>query len=145
MRRAFRLRLWLGLAIAVSAVPGLRGATYLPLPDRELAEKSPVIVHARVVEREVRLEAVNGVDHPFTLTTLRAIEVLKGSIPDVFEVRLPGGVIGELAWGIPGTPQFSKDGEAVLFLAPREKAGPAVYGLTEFGLSKFDVLQDQSG
>jgi hypothetical protein len=145
MRSAFRSRIWIALTIAASVAPLLRGATYLPLADKDLADKSPVIVHARVIDQEIRLEPVNGVNHPFAVTTLRAIEVLKGSVPDVFEVRLPGGVIGELAWWIPGTPQFSKDGEVVLFLAPREKAGPEVYGLTEFGLSKFDVLQDPSG
>ncbi|HKF43927.1 MAG TPA: hypothetical protein VKG01_12555 [Thermoanaerobaculia bacterium] len=146
MREALRSRrFWLGLAVSAAVASGLRGATYLPLPDRELAERSPVIVQARVVDQEVRIETIRGLDHPFTVTTLRVIEILKGEIPSVFEVRLPGGVVGEVAWGVPGTPQFAKDAEVLLFLEPREKAGPGVFALTEFGLSKFDILVDASG
>ena len=146
MREPSRPRhLWMAVLLATGVASGARAASYLPLPDKDLSDRSPVIVHARVLDQDVRIETIRGVDHPFTVTTLRVIEILKGEIPSVFEVRLPGGIAGEIAWAVPGTPQFARDREVVLFLEPREKAGPGVFALTEFGLSKFDILEDGSG
>ena len=124
---------------------GLRAATYLPLPDVDLARSSPVIVRARVLDQRVALETLRGVDHPFTITTFATLEALKGSVPDLFEVRLAGGIVGEIAWALPGTPSFTRDTQVVLFLAPRENAGAGVFGLTEFGLSRFDIVEDSIG
>jgi hypothetical protein len=146
MKRAGRrLSLWFGFSLALVIAPVLRGATYLPLPDTELAQRSPVIARARVLDQVVRLETLNGVDHPFTVTTFEAVEVLKGEMPGVFEVRLPGGVVGDIAWAIPGTPTFKPYTEVILFLAARGETGKATFGLTEFGLSKFEIVRDAAG
>ncbi len=137
-------RLFTFLLLAL-APQGLRAATYLPLSDVDLARSSPVIVRARVLDQRVALETLRGVDHPFTITTFSTLEALKGSVPDLFELRLPGGVVGEIAWALPGTPTFARDAHVVLFLAPRENAGENVFGLTEFGLSRFDIVEDSTG
>jgi hypothetical protein len=117
------------------------------VPDADLARTAPVIVHARVIDQLVRLETRNGKDYPFTITTLKTIELVKGSAPEVFAVRLPGGLVGGIAWRLPGTPVFSGDSEVILFLAPWQSAGEpvAIFNLTEFGLSKFDVFEDPDG
>lgn len=112
--------------------------TYLPLSDADLARQSRLIVLAEVIDSEPGLAEGR---FPFTSVRLRSIEVLKGSLPDeTFRVRLPGGQAGEtIAW-FDGTPILLPSQRALLFLHPRAEAGE--YGLSELGLSQFDVMED---
>ena len=142
--RLFLLALSVFLILAATAAP-VRAATYLPLPDTDLARRSPVIVLARVVDQSPTLSAVAGEQRPFTLTTLETIDTLKGTIPARFQVLLPGGVSNGLAWLVPGTPSFELGADVVLFLDSLQGKAANVYRLTEFGLSKFDVAQDRTG
>jgi hypothetical protein len=148
MRRALRpCNFALAFPLLLGTVRVALGASYLPVPDADLARSAPVIVHARVIDQLVRIETRNGKDYPFTITTLQTLEGVKGSAPEVFAVRLPGGLVGGIAWHLPGTPVFSGDSEVILFLAPWQSAGEpvATFNLTEFGLSKFDVVEDAAG
>jgi hypothetical protein len=123
---------------------GARAATYLPLSDEELARRSPVIVRARVVAQETRVETGDGTGTAVTVTHFRPLEVLKGRISsDTFRIELPGGVAGEVATWVPGTPSFAAAAEVLLFLSPTTPADD-VFSLTEFGLSKFDVVEDRA-
>ena len=142
--RRSRLRLLLPiLVLALPALP-LSAATYLPMSDADLAAAAPVIVRATVVSRTYRLERVGGVDRPFTLVTLQRLETLKGAIGETFDVRLAGGKVGDAVRWVPGSPVFSPGKEVVLMLAGIPgRAG--TYRLTEFGLSKFDLVTDDSG
>ena len=144
MRSVARKYFFLAFCLSAAAA-GLRGATYLPMRDADLARQAPVIAVARVLDERVTLQQLRGVDHPFTTTTFRTLEALKGTVPDVFEVTLPGGMVGEIAWQIPGTPSFTRDRDVILFLAPRDDAAPEAFRLTEFGLSRFDLVEDASG
>ncbi len=128
-------------ALAGRAVPA---ATYLPMSDADLAAASPVIVRATVVSRTFRLENVGVADVPFTLVTLQRLETLKGSIGATFDVRLAGGKVGDSLRWVPGSPVFSPGREVVLMLAP-DPGSSGAYRLTEFGLSKFDLVTDESG
>ena len=126
----------------------LLAATYLPLSDGELARRAPVIVRARAVSSELRRESgIDAIEGIATRTTFRALEVLKGTAiaeGEAFSLDLPGGVDGDRAVWVPGTPVFAARGEVLLFLAPA--AGSASeFTLTEFGLSKFDILYDRTG
>ncbi|MCA1582398.1 MAG: PKD domain-containing protein [Acidobacteria bacterium] len=135
------------LAMLIAGTATLYGASYLPLSDAELAHKSPVIVRAEVLSARVAHAPIGGADGLFTVTSLRVLESLKGSdlsAGDVFQVTLPGGVDAGTALWIPGTPELSPGGEAVLFLSRRVAAG-SHYALTEFGLSKFDLVRDRAG
>ena len=116
-------------------------ATYLPLADADLARQAPIIVLAEAVDSETVL----GEDRlPFSRVRLRPIEVLKGSLPgETFRIRLPGGQANETVHWVPGTPTLLPNQKAVLFLHPRREAGE--YGLSEFGLSQFDVMEDAQG
>jgi len=122
----------------------LGAATYQPGPDAELARRAPVIVRASVVSLEYRLENVGGRLRPFTIVTLAALEKIKGQVPEAFSVRLPGGRVGDTVSWIPGAPAFSGGSEVVLFLE-RAAAARGMYRLTEFGLSKFDLVTDDDG
>jgi PKD repeat protein len=147
MRSSRHLAFCLSLCLALSVLSSgrARGATYLPLSDEALARRSPVIVRARVVGQETRVAPIDGSDAAVTVTRFEPLEVLKGKIPvETFEIALPGGTVGDVATWVPGTPSFAPGGEVLLFLAPPEE-GAAAYRLTEFGLSKFDVVEDRAG
>ena len=135
---------------ALFALPGLLvAASYIPLPDGELARRAPVIVRARVVSQSLKHEPLeNDADAVFTVTTLRVIEVIKASgsslaAGDLFRLELPGGQDGTTATWLPGTPGFADGSEVVLFLAAR-RWREADFVLTELGLSKFDVVLDRA-
>ena len=137
----FSLAFWLSVLSAVCA----GAATYLPLPDEELARRAPVIVRARVVGQETRLASEEGRDLVVTATRFLPLEVLKGSIEaETFRVELPGGVLGNLSSWVPGTPSFTVGKEVLLFLAP-SASDPDRFRLTEFGLAKFDLVEDRGG
>ena len=131
-------------AVGFLLAPSLRAATYQAGPDTGLARRAPVIVRASVVSKEARLENAGGRLRPFTLVTLSTLETIRGRVPETFSVRLPGGRVGETVAWIPGTPRFREGSEVVLLLEPVPGAA-GVYRLTEFGLSKFDLVADDQG
>ncbi len=132
------------LTLSTLAGGAARAATYLPLSDEDLARRSPVIVRARVLGQETRVETVDGSDTAVTVTRFQPLEVIKGEIgSDTFRIELPGGAAGDVATWVPGTPSFGTQSEVLLFLAPAAP-GDDAFSLTEFGLSKFDVLEDRS-
>jgi PKD repeat protein len=59
-------------------------------------------------------------------------------------VRLPGGRVGDVSWWIPGSPAFTQGEDVVLMLGPQPDH-PGELRLTEFGLSKFDIVADDNG
>ncbi|MET0620731.1 MAG: hypothetical protein ABW056_10655, partial [Thermoanaerobaculia bacterium] len=117
----------------------LAAATYQAGPDLELARSAPVIVRATVVFQEARLESAGGKTRPFTYVTLARLETIRGNVPEAFSVRLPGGKVGDFVSWVAGTPRFATGGEVVLFLESAA-GGSGAYRLTEFGLSKFDIV-----
>ncbi len=144
MSSTLRARLRLLLPALVMAALPLSAATYLPMSDADLAAAAPLIVRATVVSSTWRLERIGGEDRPFTLVTLQRLETLKGTIGETFDVRLAGGKVGDILRWVPGSPVFTPGKEIVLMLA--EAPGhPGKYRLTEFGLSKFDLVADESG
>ena len=137
-----RRLLALAFAAAALAAP-LYGATYLPMSDADLAAGAPVIVRATAVSREVRLETISGEARP-TIVTFQRDEAIRGEVGETFSVRLPGGRFGDSVWNLSGVPHFEMGGEVVLMLR-RAEGHPAEYHLTELGLSKFDLLDDETG
>jgi PKD repeat protein len=144
MRLVRRNTLFLTFAIGLAGLP-LEAATYLPASDAELATRAPIIVRAQVISQETHLEPIDGVDRPFTIVTLERLETLKGVMTaETLAVRLAGGHVGEAIWWIPGTPAFTPGQEVVLML-DGATGHPGQYRLTEFGLSKFDLVDDEAG
>ncbi|MFN2384740.1 MAG: PKD domain-containing protein [Thermoanaerobaculia bacterium] len=141
--QAFRsLRAILLLAGVAALASPLRATTYAAISDSDLTRKSPVVVLAEIVGEHVRAEWVGSEAYPFTIVTMRRLEVLKGALPEErFSVRLPGGRIGEVSWWVPGVPAFIPEQRAVLFLG-RVAGRSGEYALTELALSKFDLLED---
>ena len=122
----------------------LPAATYLPMSDADLVAGAPIVVRATVLGKTVEAENVSGEERPFTVVTFSLVEAIKGSPGATFVVRLAGGVLGNTAWRIAGTPDFSPGEDVVLMLAPHP-AHPGQLRLTELGLSKFDIVADDAG
>jgi len=130
---------------AAMAAASAWGATYLPISDAELADRSPVIARGLVLEVASRLDRIGAQDLPVTITSVQVLEAFRGSYPgQVLRVRVPGGRVGSLAWWVPGAPVFEANQEVVLLLRPAE-GRPGEFHLSEFGLSRFDIVQDESG
>jgi len=131
-------------ACLLCALP-LRAASYLPMSDSDLVRLAPNVVRARVVSQSVRVQSVGEKRLPFTIVTLQVLEIFRGAHPgDTFALRVPGGVTEEGAWAFAGTPLFERDAEVVLMMSAFAD-GSGEFRLTEFGLSKFDLLTDESG
>src|SRR6266542_5214978 len=139
----FVFRHFVLLAVSILAAGAVGAATYLPLSDEELAVRSPVIVRARVLGEATLIATVDGRDTAVTVTRFRTLEVIKGEIGSEFRIELPGGFAGDVATWVPGTPSFAAQSEVLLFLSPAT-AGDDAFSLTEFGLSKFDVVEDRA-
>ena len=131
--------------LACATASALDAATYLPMPDADLAARAPVVVRVRAGESAGRVEGGGRGPEIVTLTDFEVIEVLKGKVPySSIRLVLPGGEVEDRIVWIPGRPGFVPGQEAVLFVAPI--AGrPGEYGATEFALSVFDVLEDTAG
>jgi PKD repeat protein len=116
----------------------------MPMSDADLVRLAHVVLRAEVVDKTIRMERDGNEDLPYTVVTLRRLELFKGDLDEAFQVLLPGGIAEGVVWGVPGTPGFDVGQEVVLALHPLPgRAGE--YGLSEFGLSKFDVVTDQAG
>ena len=122
----------------------LGAATYLPMSDADLVRASKVVVHAEVVDIAVRLDR-DGEDHlPFTVVTLLRLETFQGAVGETFRVVIPGGILDDFAWAVAGAPAFEASQEVLLMLNPLPNLS-GEYGLSEFGLSKFDLASDERG
>ena len=129
---------------AALAVP-LAAATYLPISDAELTQRSPVVVRAHVDSVTARLETLGGKQLPMTVVALEALEVLRGRLSESsFRLILSGGRVGDRMLWVPGTPSLQAGQEAILFLRPVRGRGGDFF-LSEFGLSHFDIRSDSAG
>ena len=133
----------LGCAAALLPASAYAGS-YLPLSDADLVQLAPIIVRAEVTDRTTRLDRDGDRDLPFRVVTLRTLELYKGALEETFRVVIPGGIVGDVAWAVPGAPEFEEGYEVVLMLNPLPgRFGE--FGLSEFGLSKFDLVKDRNG
>jgi hypothetical protein len=108
-------------------------ATYVVPDDDQLIAQAEVIVSGRVVKAEARPS--RGIE---TWSAIEVDEVLKGGAPFapgyVFEIPEAGGIIGETALLVPGSPQYRRGDRVVAFLARRDDGQLATLHM---GLGKF--------
>ncbi len=100
------------LSVASSAVADQPRKT----PLREQVHAADAIVHAKVLSGQSRFE--NG--RIYTYYRISTVETLKGAPLSSVEVRVPGGVVGVVAYIVPGAPDFYSREEGVLFLKNHE-------------------------
>jgi len=86
----------------------------------ELVQQAEVIVVVTVTDRQ----GILGTDGYtiYTLVTLANIDVVKGDVPAaVFDLRIPGGVVGNNAQVYPGAPRLEQGQRYVLFIRGQQQ------------------------
>jgi hypothetical protein len=96
------------------------------------------IVHGKIISGQSRFE--HG--RIYTYYRLGVIENLKGAADGDIEVRVPGGVVGVVAYVVPGAPDFIVKQEGVLFL---RSAGPGAWELDGVNGGVYTVGREQNG
>ncbi len=134
------VRVLMGWAVLlVAGVASLSATTYIPIRDRDLYGFSDVVVHGIVVSSDV----IEGERGPETVTVLKPLRVLKGSLSGSLVLRQPGGLLpdGRLRW-IAGRPEYVAGEEVIVFASQRSDGS---YQTTEMLLGKFAVAKDETG
>ncbi|HUR82126.1 MAG TPA: hypothetical protein VM733_15275, partial [Thermoanaerobaculia bacterium] len=113
-------------------------ATYIVPPDAEMIQKSDDIVIATGVRSMTELDARSGI---VTRFTLRIDEVLKGDRAAGQELVLTerGGVIGNKAMIIAGTPRYVSGVRYLVFTSANRNLEPVTFGLS---LGQFHLVGD---
>ncbi|HEX9793593.1 MAG TPA: hypothetical protein VGC54_06380 [Planctomycetota bacterium] len=99
------------------------------------------IAEFQVVDKRCALLADGSIETRYTFSTLTP---MKGAIPSMHEVRIPGGVVAGRGLHLPGLPEWATGDRAILFLS---SAGPVRGWRMPVGLGAgaFRVIQDGSG
>ena len=127
------------LALVVTSLASATTVKQMSL--RDLAKKSDAIVLAHVEDASARYESNKEI---YTYITLRVLEPVKGPKADaIITIRQLGGVVGDIASIVPGTPTFKRGEEVVVFLTKNDASGhPWVMGLQQ---GKYTVSADENG
>lgn len=133
-KRFFRAILGILSILAFSFFPLPLGASTVAPPQNlgQLARLSKAVVFAQALESW----SEEGGAIPFTVTRFQLLEKVAGADPGlIFEVREPGGRIGDRGAVIAGAPQFTPESRYLLFLDPapdgRWRSRMLAYGLLE--------------
>ena len=128
-------------ALALLTASFAAATTVQKMSLNDLAKKSDAIVLASVDDVSARYDANKEI---FTYVTLRVLEPVKGpKKDDLITIRQLGGTVDNIASIVPGTPNFRKGEEVVLFLTGKDGAGyPWVMGLQQ---GKYTVTTDEKG
>src|SRR5579864_5681832 len=124
-RNSKLLTMTASLFFACGLVLQANATTLVRMDMNTLAHSAEIIVRARCVRSETRLES----ETIWTFDDFAVLETFKGAPPQILRVRLPGGRINHTAVRIEGVPTFSTGEETVLFV---EKTSAGDYGVTSW-------------
>jgi hypothetical protein len=128
------------LAILLSiAAAAASAATFVVPPDRDLVDRSDLVVVVTVIESYGQQSPLGGIE---TVTPMVVEEVLKGNAPQRLDVFEPGGEFEGVSTLIPGSPRFAPGQKALLLL---RETGPNRYSVAELVLGKFSFARDVRG
>ena len=116
-----------------------QAATFVVPPDRELVQRADAIVIGTAVLSFGQFTKEGGIE---TVTKLSVEDVIKGAPSDTLNVVEPGGVVGNVASYIAGSPRFEDGQRLLLFL---KKTGEDRWSVTDLVLGKFTFTTDASG
>lgn len=127
--------------LALLATSPASATTVKKMSLRDLATKSNAIALAKVEDATARYDSNKEI---YTYVTLRVLEPVKGPKADaLITIRQLGGVVGDIASIVPGTPTFKTGEEVVVFLTKNDASGhPWVMGLQQ---GKYTVSADAKG
>ena len=136
MRRRMQILL---LVLQTALLLPASATTLARLTLEQLAGASDAVARVRCAGAESRWE--NG--SIWTVTTFAVDETMKGPLPPIVTVSLPGGRVGHLSAAVDGTPKFRPGEEAILFLERSRAGGFTVAGWVQ---GTFRITRDpQSG
>jgi len=124
----------------LATATSLQAVTYIVPTDRDLIKRAEAIVVATALESHSELTSDGRI---VTIATLALDDVIKGELDrrssiDVVEI---GGVVGDRATFVPGSPRYVSGKHYLVFLR-RTTDGWATYG---FGLGQFEFSNDPFG
>ena len=137
-RRIFRGPLALALLLSGSAL----ATVVVTLSIEEMAASVPLIVRGHVGQSQTRWDDQHR--HISTYTEVVVAESFKGHAPQVFLVREPGGVVGQVGQFASGAPEFRPGEEVVLFLTPAVDE-PAVFQCFAMAAGKVTLEESPMG
>lgn len=115
---ATRRAMTLVAVLLLLATPPGQATTLARLSLDDLVAASSVVARVQCLGNESRWEA----GEIWTFTSFEVLETMKGVVPRLVTVRLPGGRAGHLISTVEGVPRFRPGEEAILFLE-RTRAG----------------------
>jgi hypothetical protein len=139
-RKYFRkyLMFIVSLLLAFSVVIESNATTLVRMDLAALARSAEIIVRARCVHSETKLES----ESISTFDDFAVLETFKGAPSQILRVRLPGGRVNHTEVRIEGVPAFSLGEETILFA---EKTSGGDYGITSWAQGTFRVHREATG
>jgi hypothetical protein len=129
------------IVVGLTAWTDLEAATVEPLSMDEMAQRAEMIFVGRVIGS--RADWNTQRTRIYTYVTLEVERFIKGGGGDnQITIRLWGGRVGGFTSVVPGTPQFTRGEEVLLFCAGSGARIPTVLGLS---LGKFTLKSDATG
>ena len=136
-RRKFLLTLFL-IGLALLGVAAMASATTLArLKFDDLASQANAVARLRCIRSDSRLR--NG--EIWTRTEFVVIEENKGTLPRIVEVKMPGGVFGNLHARVDEVPSFVPGEEAYVFLWA---ASDSAYRILGWSQGAFRIRRDEA-
>lgn len=142
---------WSTLFLALSlhfatAIPS-KATTFMPVPFSSAVQDAPIIVRGKVGMSYTDLaQDPDGAKRIFTLTEIQPNEVLKGDPQagaKAIMVRELGGEKDGIGYNVPGTAQFQRGEDTVIFLNPANQDG--AYDVHGMMMGKYNVITDSEG
>lgn len=136
MRQASRPTILILLLTTLLAAPGFASTIAPPYNLGEIARISQAVVLAEALGSRSELRG----EIPYTVTAFRPVERVAGErLGRTLAVETKGGVVGDLGYVVPGTPEFAKGGRYLLFL------DRAPNGNWRLKMSSYGVLREVPG
>ena len=125
--------------VIVAAFPA-RATTFVATDLGELSRSARAIARGRVVA--VEAQWTDGRRTIETIVTLQAESYLKGSLGEVVQFRVPGGLLGRYRNLVVGAPRFLVGQHVIVFLGAQGPMIPFVLGMSQ---GVFRVNQTPAG
>lgn len=128
------------VCVALLLTAAAEAATFVVPDDRDLIHRADAIVIATSTLSYGQFTRDGGIE---TVTKMSVEEVLHGTaLSGTIDVVEPGGVVGNVAAYIAGSPRFAEGQRLLLFL---KQTGPERWSVADLVLGKFTFTKDDAG
>lgn len=125
---------------ALAAASASLATSIIPISDAELYRRATLVIHGVVLSNDV---TVDGQERPETVTFIRTLAVLKGSLSGTLVLHQLGAALPDGRFlKIWGRPEYEEGTEVIVFAIGRPEGE---WQTAEMLLGKFDVQADGTG